>query len=82
MKRSLPTKAVLAISFVLTVLIVGVMVYALVDNNNQGEVYDTITGAVDWPYIIKVVVVLFAVTFAITTAAIFVIRGVMEAVRR
>jgi hypothetical protein len=72
----------LAISFAISVTIAAVALYALIDNNNQGEAYDAITGAVDWTYLTEIAVIWFIVVFFVMSCLLFLVRGVVDGFRR
>lgn len=81
MTLSRSTVIIVISSFVLSCLFAVFMLYAITDNNNQGEIYDTVTGAVDFPYVAKIFAIFFAVAYTVMVAIMFATRGVIRAVR-
>ena len=71
MRRIVLIAAALALPVALVVA--GVGLRALIDNNNQGEAFDTVTGAMDWPYILTIGVTLFVPSFAVAFVAFLLI---------
>lgn len=71
MRRIVLIAAALALPVALVVA--GVGLRALIDNNNQGEAFDPVTGATDWPHLIEVGAVLFFPSFAVAFLAFLLI---------
>ena len=55
MKIKRSTKIIATISTVVWLLSSAFVIYAMAQNNNQGEIYDPITGVWDWPYVLTLV---------------------------
>ena len=56
-----------AVSAVPATVVASLSVYALIENNNQGEAFNTVTGDVDYFYLVA----LFSISFIVIFLAFF-----------
>ena len=52
------------ISAIIAIGVTSFFTYAIASDNNQGEIYDTFTGAIDWIYLFEITSIWFISTFA------------------
>jgi hypothetical protein len=82
MNTFLSTRMIFLASFIISVMFSAAMLYLITENNNQGEIYDTVTGAIDWWYFTKISAVFFLVAYAFTATVMLLVRSAFGIFRR
>ena len=63
MKRAKKIAALAFASSIPAILAASAAIYALIQNNNQGEAFDTITGAYRYCYLLNNFAIIFGIVF-------------------
>ncbi|ABQ70793.1 hypothetical protein Swit_4455 [Rhizorhabdus wittichii RW1] len=74
MKRYLPSRITLCISFVMAMIFLSIILYMAFDHNPQGEFYQDYGGGVQWEAVIRLGLSSFLIAFLF----IFLIAYMME----
>ena len=66
------------ISAIIAMTVTSFFIYAIAHDNNQGEIYDTVTGSIDWIYSFEITLIwllfMFVPIFASLCFLTFLIR--------